>query len=120
MIKISEAHSYCTSCESTKDVKYIAFEYGYESYSVLLCKECRKELCSMLEEEQKLESDDMKPKCICGSLEGGKLIKLDHYNDDEAALRMCKKGNKYYLIADGYDSVDKEINYCPFCGRKLS
>lgn len=67
-------------------------------------------------------SDDeyKKSKCICESLEKGKEIQLDRYNDEQAALKMSKEKGKYYLIADGYDMVDREINYCPFCGRKLA
>lgn len=54
----------------------------------------------------------------CKLLSGDREI-LEENGETEIAIGRVNKD--YYIEAgNDYDSIDIDINYCPFCGRKLS
>ena len=54
----------------------------------------------------------------CKLLSGDRKI-LEEDGKTEVAIGRVNKD--YYIEAgNDYDSIDIDINYCPFCGRKLS
>ena len=54
----------------------------------------------------------------CKLLRGDREI-LEENGETEIAIGRVNKD--YYIEAgNDYDSIDIDINYCPFCGRKLS
>jgi hypothetical protein len=55
-------------------------------------------------------------KCIC-ILEEGQEITMDE--GCWTVLSLKRECDGYYLEAWGDEKVDKRINYCPKCGRKL-
>lgn len=48
----------------------------------------------------------------------GELVKDLDYGD-YTTLRMEYLSNRFSIFAHGDDCAGIEINYCPFCGRKL-
>ena len=69
-------------------------------------------------------------KCICEKLKETKFDPLYNPCDENEidlgvgnytylAMRYNGDTKKYSLIANGNDEVEKEIKFCPFCGKKL-
>lgn len=53
----------------------------------------------------------------CNLLSGDKRILEE---DGQTEVSMNRVNKDYYIEAENdYDIIDIDINYCPFCGRKL-
>lgn len=52
-------------------------------------------------------------------LEGIKELTLDWKDYTGLRIRFNSNENKFVLVGDGEGEAKIEINYCPWCGRKL-